>query len=241
MKDPLTALVSLFFCIANVTTAALHAHVMPGRPDGLQLRVDLTEVAHQRYLSNPPPATAPIRAVLNTGPPPINLATGTAIWAGQSSAVRFTAPSDVPGYGARLMEVQIVLRASTYARSALTLSIVEDSGRNSPGAVVLETRTVSIPAYDGRVTVTASSPGNLYLYPGEIFWIVLDGNAGYVQNAPSWLDSANGVAWTAFNVWNANGEDNRDEQVVMNKGTEMWGDWVVERSRSASSVRVLVQ
>ncbi|KAI8824589.1 hypothetical protein BJ741DRAFT_671860 [Chytriomyces cf. hyalinus JEL632] len=62
---------------------------------------------------------AALRAVLNTGLPPSSGAYGTAVWAGQSTAVRFTAPPDVPGYGATLAEVQLTIAANRYLPSNL--------------------------------------------------------------------------------------------------------------------------
>ncbi|KAI8619238.1 hypothetical protein BC830DRAFT_1105275 [Chytriomyces sp. MP71] len=186
---------------------------------------------------------AAVRAVLSTGPPPLSGAYGTAIWYGQASAARFTAPSDVGGYGARLAEVQLTLAANRFMASVVRLSIVEDSGRNAPGNVILETRNVRIPAYDGRVTITASYPGNLYLFPGELFWVTLEGDARYVQDSVSWLDSSNGIAWTAFNAYQvaASGMDGGEtEQTVLNDKAESAVGWVVERSNRASSIRVLV-
>ncbi|KAJ3293365.1 hypothetical protein HDU79_000401 [Rhizoclosmatium sp. JEL0117] len=246
-------LTTFLIALATTVASAPRAHAMPGRTS-LPIFVNLTQVAPTSLSPHSdPPSNAAVRAVLNTGPPPASSATGTAIWAGQSAAIRFTAPPDVPPYGARLIEIQLVLRASAYARSNLRLSVVEDAGFNAPGTVLLETRDISIPAYDGRVTITANS--NAYLYPGELFWIILDGNAGYVQNAPSWLDSVNGVAWTAFNTWTATAKaeknaaynkeqvfdkdiDAENQQVMDSTNV---GRWIVERSRSASSTRVLVQ
>jgi hypothetical protein len=84
-----------------------------------------------------------LRPILSTGAPLPSGATGTAIWSGQSAAIRFTAPSDVPPYGARLIQIQIVLRGG-YATSNARLSVVEDSGMNSPGNRVLESRMVRV-------------------------------------------------------------------------------------------------
>ncbi|TPX67305.1 hypothetical protein CcCBS67573_g07533 [Chytriomyces confervae] len=184
-----------------------------------------------------------LRAVLNTGPPPPSGAYGTAVWAGQSTAVRFTAPPDVPGYGATLAEVQLTIAANRYSPSNLRLSVVQDSGRNSPGTTVLESRVIRVPAYDGRVTITASHPGNLYLYPGELFWVTLEGDARYVQDAVSWLDSPNGVAWTAFNAQSVGlKEAGEDTQTLMGRKNSMdtVAGWIVERTTRASSIRVLV-
>ncbi|KAJ3330401.1 hypothetical protein HDU76_005761 [Blyttiomyces sp. JEL0837] len=204
-----------------------------------------------------------VRPVLNTGPPSqFSGATGTAIWSGQSAAIRFTAPSDVPPYGARLIQIQIVLHGGSRPSSA-RLSVVEDSGRNSPGDRVLETRVVEIPRSNGRLTVTAQSPGNLYLYPGELFWFVLEGNAYNVVDSFSWLDSERGLAWTSYRVRDFvnnkdddehdesdnNGKlkfDNEGDLGVMNDDDEWggsqspFGPWIVEKNPTASSTVVMV-
>ncbi|KAJ3109736.1 RNA pseudouridylate synthase domain-containing protein 1 [Physocladia obscura] len=187
-----------------------------------------------------------IRSVLDTGAPPTyGQATGTAIWLGQSAAVRFTAPPDVGGYGARLFELQLVLGASRYVSTRVRLTVVEDSGFNTPGNVPVETREFGIPAHDGRVTVTATSAGNVYLYPGEIFWVVLESRAQFVQDAVSWLDSVGGVAWTAFATSSladgslGDGSDGHGQNVLHGNENGHAARWVVERSRRASSLRVL--
>ncbi|KAJ1559921.1 hypothetical protein HK405_008864, partial [Cladochytrium tenue] len=104
-----------------------------------------------------------------------------------------------------------------------------------------------IPAGYKRVTISASYQGLLYLWPGEIFWVVLEGDGLRMADAFSWLDSNGGVAWTAFQ---ASGFDSESELLVSQEDSEdsfvagapsSAGPWVVERSASASSVTVLVE
>ncbi|KAJ3211424.1 hypothetical protein HDU67_004553 [Dinochytrium kinnereticum] len=187
------------------------------------------------------------RPCLNTGPPPeFDRATGTAIFRGQSSAIRFTSPSDAFG-GSRLLRIELVLRGGS-TPSRARLSVVDDSGFNSPSTTVLETRTFQVPRYDGRITVKAESNGNLILYPGEIFWVILEGDARYVTDAFSWLDSDSGLAWTAFRTSSQLKTKITDSALNLDKDSTLQHDvqsialgaWVVEKSRGASSTAVYV-
>jgi hypothetical protein len=81
------------------------------------------------------------------------------------------------------------------------------------------------------------------LYPGELFWFVLDGDARSIQDGFSWLDSADGVAWTAFQATRLNGNklrSNENDDGFGQKVVKQNVGWVVERSRGASSASVLV-
>ncbi|KAJ3105947.1 hypothetical protein HDU97_007293 [Phlyctochytrium planicorne] len=207
--------------------------------------------ANANALNMPEPvnATTIPRPVLNTGPPPqFEGATGTAIFRGQSAAIRFTSPSDVFG-GSRLIGVELIIHGGKVPSQA-RLSIAEDSGYNSPGSLVLETRVISIPAYNGRITIKADSPGTLILYPGEIFWVTLDGDTKYVTDAISWLDSERGLGWTAFKTSNfakrkvqvdgSRRDEQIDEPIDFQAITVSGSGWVVEKSRTASATAVIV-
>ncbi|KAJ3403752.1 hypothetical protein HDV05_007656 [Chytridiales sp. JEL 0842] len=179
-------------------------------------------------------STSRLRSILSTGNPPSTSAFGTVIWAGQSASIRFTAPPDVPVPGAELIQIQFTLRSSQYVGSNCRLSVVEDSGRNSPGTRVLDSRSIRVPVYNGRIVATAEYR-NFYIYPGEIFWIVMEGDArGGAQEGFSWLDSVDGVAWTGFQTFLVP-DTNETES-----GQEGSG-WTVERLRGASSVSVTVR
>ncbi|KAJ3357003.1 hypothetical protein HDU83_009173 [Entophlyctis luteolus] len=254
---------SLLFLLA-LALAALGRTVTDGGIEDTSLSIAVNMTLVDTQFSGPvPPAARYVRPILDTGSPPPAGATGAAIWRGQSAAVRFTAPSDVPPYGARLVELRLVLRASPYSNAAVRLSVVQDSGANTPGGVVLETRAVTIPAYNGRVTVTAGTTASVYLWPGELFWAVVECTATSVSTGVSWLDSVNGVAWTAFSAWpavapadghrraqipipaeaphkSANPTDYAQDLSSSDDAFVSAAGWVVERSTSASVLRVLV-
>ncbi|KAI9352269.1 hypothetical protein DFJ73DRAFT_358446 [Zopfochytrium polystomum] len=190
--------------------------------------------------------TAAVRPVLSTGAPPATSAFGTAIWRGQSAAIRFTAPSDVPPYGALLRQIQITV-SSGYRDSNARLYVCEDSGANSPGTVILDSKQVVVRAGWSRITLTALYPGTIYLWPGELFWLVVEGDGYTLRDGFSWLDSANGVAWTAFYPLLPEPELLPDEeqksfsQDGLLSSSASAPRWIVQRSTSASSSYVLVE
>jgi hypothetical protein len=97
---------------------------------------------------------------------------------------------------------------------------------------------VQIPVYNGLVKVTCDFTSTLiYLYPGENFWFVVEGNARYVNNAFSWLDSENGVAWTGFQTSSLAAPAELKKRDV----NESVVGWIVERTlKAASTALVLV-
>ncbi|KAI8848030.1 hypothetical protein BC829DRAFT_444110 [Chytridium lagenaria] len=204
MRYIIVALLS-FLLLAFAVTVKAHPLSSPSSTSSAQNNANLTSsssgisiLLHSSdpsELNNTTTTVVP-RPVLDTGlPPAFDRATGTAIFRGQSSAIRFTSPSDVIG-GSRLLRIQLVLRGGN-APSNARLSVVDDSGFNSPSKTVLETRTFRVPKYDGRITITAESNGNLILYPAKFSGLSLRATR-VTSPTPSLLDSENGLGWTAF-------------------------------------------
>jgi hypothetical protein len=112
--------------------------------------------------------------------------------------VRFTAPSDVPAPGARLVQIQIQIQGA-FIDSVGRFSIHSDSGYNFPSRNVIDEREALIPRSTGRYIINCEyTTFNIYLTPGEFYWFVVSGNSQAENDGFKWLNSPAGVAWQAF-------------------------------------------